>query len=222
MPPNKDIIYPIFLECSAFAADGFWENIFEELAYGKTPYGTYISKDFLCCRYKNKDFSYKIERKDTKLMYDEIYALLTKKVGIMSHKEKVKKRKDFKDIGETMKDARQNWSDIRKKNTKELLIELFVTRMKKKHRLTIQQARYLLSAIFIGMVFKVITAKDIDFDDGKITRIDGIDFKNSKIIITKDLYQIETSFSPQIVIDKNLMSDSWNKYLKDLKRLSEK
>lgn len=140
----------------------------------------------------------------------------------MSPREKVKKRKDFKDIGDTMKEARQNWADIRKKNTKELLIELYVTRMKKKHRLTIQQARYLLSAIFIGMVFKVITAKDIDFNEGKIDRIDGIDFKNHKIIVTRDLYQVEASFSPQIVIDKALMAENWNKYLKDLKRISEK
>ncbi len=222
MPPSKDIIYPIFLECANCAIDGFWENIFEELAYGKTPYGTYISKDFLCCRYKNKDFSYKIERKDTRLIYNDIYKLLTKKVGILSPKEKVKRRKDFKDIGDNMQAARQCWSDIRKKNTKELMIELYVTRMKKKHNLTVQQARYLLSAIFIGMVFKVITTKDIDFSDGKIQRIDGIDFKNNKIIVTRDLYQVETSFSPQIVIDKNMMSESWAKYLKDLKRLAEK
>jgi len=222
MPPNKDIIYPFFLECSHLAGDGFWENIFEDLAYGKSPYGTYISKDFLCCRYKNKDFSYKIERKLPSLLYSEIYDLLTNKVGIMSHKEKVKKRKDFKEIGETMKESRQNWGDIRKKNTKELLIELYVTRMKKKHRLTIQQARYLLSVIFIGMVFKVITSKDIDFNNGKIDNIDGIDFKRSRVIVTRNLYQIETSFAPQIVIDRAMMSDTWTKYLKDLKRISEK
>ena len=63
MPIKREIIYPIFLECCQFTDDKFWENVFEDLAYGKTPYGTYISKDFLCCSYKKKEFSYKIEKK---------------------------------------------------------------------------------------------------------------------------------------------------------------
>ena len=79
MPIKKDIVYPIFIECLQFTEDIFWENIFEDLAYGKTPYGTYISKDFLCCKYKKKDFSYKIERKDPKILYEEVYNLLANK-----------------------------------------------------------------------------------------------------------------------------------------------
>ena len=63
MPIKREIVYPIFLECCQFTDDKFWENVFEDLAYGKTPYGTYISKDFLCCSYKKKEFSYKIEKK---------------------------------------------------------------------------------------------------------------------------------------------------------------
>ena len=31
MTIKKDIIYPIFLECSQFITDKFWENIFEDL-----------------------------------------------------------------------------------------------------------------------------------------------------------------------------------------------
>ena len=47
MPIKKEIVYPVFLECCEFSVDSFWENIFEDLAYGKTPYGTYINKNFL-------------------------------------------------------------------------------------------------------------------------------------------------------------------------------
>ena len=89
MPIKKEIVYPVFLECCEFATDSFWDNVFEDLAYGKTPYGTYINKNFLCCSYKNKEFSYKIERKEPIELYTDIYDLLTKKLGIMSHKEKI-------------------------------------------------------------------------------------------------------------------------------------
>jgi len=222
MPIRKEIIYPIFLECCQYADDTFWENIFEDLAYGKAPYGTYISKDFLCRNYKKKEFNYKIENKEASKMYDEVYSLLTKKLGLLSQKEKVKKRKAFIDAEESIKESRKNWSDIRKKNIKELLIELYVTRMKNKHSLSIKQARYLLSIIMISLIFKVIVAEDIDYRDGSIHRIEGIDFTKNHIFIERDLYKFEVSFAPHIVLDKKLMSDNWEKYLKELRKSQEK
>lgn len=222
MPIRKEIIYPIFLECCQYADDTFWENIFEDLAYGKAPYGTYISKDFLCCNYKKKEFNYKIENKEASKMFDEVYNLLTKKLGLLSQKEKVKKHKAFIDAEESIKESRKNWSDIRKKNTKELLIELYVTRMKNKHSLSIKQARYLLSIIMISLIFKVIVAEDIDYRDGCIHHIEGIDFTKNHIFIERDLYKFEVSFAPHIVMDKKLMSDNWEKYLKELRKSQEK
>lgn len=222
MPIKKEIIYPVFLECSQYAEDTFWENIFEDLAYGKAPYGTYISKDFLCCSYKKKEFNYKIEKKNAEIIYKEVYTLLTKKLGLLSQREKVKKKKAFSDIEETIKDSRKNWSDIRKKNMKELLIELYVTRMKNKHSLSIKQARYLLSIILIAIVFKVIKSDDINYNNGYINSIQGIDFVKKQVLIEHDLYNVEVSFAPHILVDKKLMADNWEKYLENLRKITEK
>ena len=79
MPIKKEIVYPIFLECLTFAEDNIWKNIFEDLAYGIAPYGTYISKNFLCCGYKDKEFSYKIDSSmNAQVLYTDIYNLITK------------------------------------------------------------------------------------------------------------------------------------------------
>jgi hypothetical protein len=220
MPIKREIIYPIFLECCQFTDDKFWENVFEDLAYGKTPYGTYISKDFLCCSYKKKEFIYKIEKKLPKDVYNDVYDLLTNKLGLLSPLEKSKKRKIFKDIEEDITESRKNWNDIKKKNIKELLIELYVARMKNTHSLTLKQARYLLSIIFVGMIFKVITNKDVDYKNGKIENIDGIEISHKKIDVKKDLYNLDNNFTPTIILDKNLMYDNWEKYLKELKKIS--
>jgi hypothetical protein len=220
MTNKHDIIYPIFMECCHFTTDIFWGTIFENLAYGKTPYGTYISKDFLCCKYKKKEFSYKIERKPVDIVYQEVYNLLTNKVGILSQQEKLKKKKNLIEIENTLKDSRKNWNDIKKKNLKEILIELYVINIKNKYSLTINQTKYLLSILYIAIIFKVITNKDIEYKDGIIRNIKGIDFVNKQIIIERDLYKLETSFGPNIVMDKKLMSDSWDKYLKDIKKIS--
>lgn len=220
MPIKKDIVYPLFVQCCQFACDNFWELIFEDLAYGKCPYGTYISKDFLCCSYKNKEFSYKIEKKDPNILYTEIYTLLTEKLGLLSHTDKIQKKKAFIDLENTLKDSRKTWSDIRKKNIRELMLELYVTKMKSIHSLTLKQAKHLLSIIFIAMVFKVITNNDIQYENGRIQHIDGIDFVKKQFIIKRNLYQLEASFAPNIVLDKKLMSDNWEKYLKDLRKIS--
>lgn len=219
---KKELLYPIFLECCQHADDTFWENIFEDLAYGKAPYGTYISKDFLCCGYKKKEFSYKIEKKTSDIIYKEIYALLTKRLGLLSQREKVKNKKVFTDLEDSIKDTRKKWSDIKKKNMRELLIELYVTRMKNKHMLSPKQAKYLISIILIAIVFKVITAVNIHYSDGRINSIDGIDFDKKQVIIKRDLYSLEVNFSPHIVIDKKVMADNWEKFLENLRRFSEK
>ena len=219
MPIKKEIIYPVFLECCEFASDLFWENIFADLAYGKTPYGTYINKNFFCCSYKNKEFSYKIERKDPYDLYTDIYNLLTKKLGILSHKEKIKKRVDFDNTECRIKEFRQEWGNIRKKNIKDLLVERYVIDMKNKHSLSIKQAKYLLSIIFIAIVFKVITPKDIEYSDNKIQNIDGIEFSTKNIIIKRNIYNIEIEFSQETILDKKLMSDNWEKYLSALRKV---
>lgn len=219
MPIKKEIIYPFFLECCDYTPDIFWENIFTDLAYGKPPYGTYISKGFLCCTQKKKDFSYKIEKKPTKEIYDEIYSILTDKLGILSQNDKLKKRQLFNDAENNLKQDLQSWNNIRKKNIKELLIELYVTRMKEKYSLSIKQARFLLSIIFTAMIFKVITSQDIVYEDGKIKVIQGIDFINKKLIIEKDLYNLKIDFNLEIVKDKELMSETWDKFIKDLNKI---
>lgn len=219
--PKREIIYPFFLECCHFAEDAFWESIFEDLAYGTTPYGTYISKNFLCCSYKGKEFSYKIERKEPKVLYDDIYGLMSTKVGILSQRDKHKKRLDFHQVEKDIKDSRQKWSDIRKKNIRDLLIERYVIKMRDKHSLSIKQAKYLLSAITLALVFKVITSKDITYDDGQITNIDGIEISNGKVSLTKDIYNSDITAvytpekSPGI---QGLLSDKWEKFLKQLRK----
>lgn len=215
---KKEIIYPVFLECCQYADDAFWENVFEGLAYGKAPYGTYINKNFLCCSYKNKEFSYKIERKESDELYNDIYNLLTNKLGILSNKEKIKKRTDFNNTESRIKECRQEWGNIRKKNLKDLLVERYVVDMKNEHSLTIKQAKYLLSVLFIAIVFKVITSEDIEYSDGKIQNINGIEFSKKKIEIKRNIYDISIDFSPENFDNKKLMSENWDKYLNTLRK----
>ena len=94
--------------------------------------------------------------------------------------------------------------------------------MKTKHQLSIKQAKYLISIILIAIVFKVITATNIDYSDGRINSIEGIDFIKKQMIIKHDLYSLEVNFAPHIFVDKKTMSDNWEKFLENLRKISDK
>lgn len=219
MRQKKEIIYPIFLECCEHAEDSFWECVFEDLAHGKAPYGTYINKDFLCCRFKGREFTYKIERKNSEILHQEVYDLLTQKLGILSQKEKVKKRLDFHNVEKSIRDKRQKWSQIRKKNIKDILYQNYALDMKEKHKLTIKQAKYLLSLILMMIMFKTLTSKDIIYENDKIVNISGIEFLNGEIIVKRSVFgncsgEITSSSKPA----KKSLADYWEKHLDTMRR----
>jgi len=221
MTIKKDIIYPYFLECCQYCEDSFWESIFEDLSYGITPYGTYISKNFLCCSYKNREFSYKLERKDPKVLYNDIYNLLSEKVGILSQKEKQKQKLQFQEVEKTIRNSRQKWSDIKKKNIKDLLIERYVLEKKSEYNLNIKQTKFLLAIISFALVFKIIINKDIQYEDDKITNIEGVEFTNENIILKKNIFDIHSS-NISINYPKKKLSDNWEKFLKQLRKIYNK
>lgn len=217
---HKDIIYPYFLECCKYTTDMYWSNIFEDLAYGKTPYGSYISKDFLYCNYKDREFAYKILKKDSKELYEEVYSLFTNKLGLLSDTEKTQRKQEFIDIENSLNINKKSWVDIKKKNMKDLLLEMYVINMGKKYELSTKQCRYLLSVLFLALILKVIVSKDIQYEDGHVTNISGIEFQKHKIILKRDLYNFDYIVSPEIIVDKNLMSDNWKKYIGNLVKIT--
>ena len=219
MSNKKEIIYPIFLECLEYIDNIFWENIFEDLAYGKAPYGTFFSKNFLCCNQKNKEFIYKLEKKCAEEIYREVYDILKNKFGLLSETEKIKKKKIFVQFENELKESRNKWSDIRKKNIKDSLIENYVLKMKKKHSLSYKQSKKVLSIIFISMIFKIITSKDILYSNNEIEHINGFIFSNKKFSIDFNMYNMENS-TLNIENDKKYMFNLWEKYIKELDKLS--
>ena len=211
------LLYPIFLDCCKYTDDNFWKFIFEDLAYGKSPYGTYITKNFLCCNYKGKEFSYKIDlNKDSKILYDEIFNILHNKFGLLSQKDKLKCRKIF-NLQQNFTNDKDDWSSLRKKNIKIILIEKFVINKKKKHKLSFRQTRKLFSTILIGLIFKTISKEHIDYSNGDIQSIEGINFKDSKIILHTDIYNSHSTPS-FIVKEEEFLSNLWPKYLTKLQK----
>lgn len=173
---NK-IIYPFILECCNYTDDYFWKNIFEDLSYGKSPFGTYIYKNTIIHTVKNKDFTYVITNKKTaKENYDNLYKLFTQKLGLKSLKETyIKKKSDEDDIV-----LYNSWNQIKKKKIKDVVINLFIIEKKEEFNLKIEDCRKFIIILYISLLFKTITSKHIEMEDGRIISIEGIKFFKGK------------------------------------------
>lgn len=221
---QSEISYPIFLQCVEFCLDKFWGKIFEDLAYCKPPYGVYFNRDCICCgKGKNGENTHILDTHDPEQLYNNVYNLLFNKMGIMSPEERLKKQQDFIDIEETNKSNMNKWSDIKKKTTKDLLIELFAVEMKRTNRLTIKQTQYLISFICMAILFKSITPAHIIMEDGRIESITGIDFRDRHVDYDLELYSSELDESTANT-NANIriqMIENWEKYVNSLKKKND-
>ncbi len=219
MPLKKQIVYPIFLECCNYTNDGFWKYVFEDLAYGKPPYGCSMNKGFIYCNYKGREFSYKIEIKDAEVIFDELYNLFTNKLKVLSKIDKKYLLSEFEKeengLG-TIKDM--SWKSIKKKSIKDMIIQEYVISEKNKRGLSIEQARKLLSLIFINLSFGIISSEDIHYENGKILAIDNIEFRNNEALYHLDTENLNCLNLHPAAYEKKMMSDNWPKYLAVLKK----
>lgn len=234
----RNIVYPYFLETSLNLNDVFWRNVFEDLAYGVPPAGAYIttknvqttnkdgiksiqSSDYLCCGLKDKEFNWKIERKNKEQLYKELYDIFTKKLGIFSDNEKYAKEIEFHNHEKELSITQSAWSTTNKKHIRHTKIENFALDMKKQYDLKPKDVKFLISCIHLGIIFKSITTKDIHDKDGRIQQIDGIEINpdnaGNKICITKELFKPTSSTETKRV--KKTIRSLWDKHMLSLLKI---
>ena len=218
---NTKIIYPIFFKCCTYTKDLFWENIFKNLAYSKTPHGIFISKGFLCSKQKKQEFTYKLdENKDSITVYNEVYNLLHKRLGLVSDQQKISNLKNSNDIQQQINTYYSNiqWKKIKHKVIKDSLLELYVIKLKNKHNLTIHQAKNLLFKIYTVINFKLINGTDdIIFQNGEIVDIKNFDILDNNITLHKNIDDtIFCNTKKRNITKKKKISDNWIKYIRSL------
>lgn len=195
---NKlELLYPIFLLCIKYIdSDNYWKIVYEELSYGKCPYGIYIKNDYLCCNYKNKKFNYKINQdKEPGELYKETYNLLKNKFGLLSDNDRLNNKNLFLlHESEIYKDIKDDWNNIKKKNIKQLFIEKYIIKNSLEYDLSEQQSNELLQLILLGILLKTITTKNIIFKNYMIEDISCISFKKNQYIFDQDLFSFKQKY----------------------------
>lgn len=182
----NEISHPLFIICSKYTDDIFWKQIIKNLAYGITPNGVFIEKNYIRCNLKNKHFSYKIDKqKDMEIIFNELRYIFEHTLNIKSVHGKLQNTIDEQNT--RLNTHYDKWNDIKKKSIKELVIELYVLNMKRKYDLSFKQSGELMSTIMAAIMFKYIGPSHIHFNNGNIIKIDGIHFEHKKVYTDKKI-----------------------------------
>ena len=191
-----EVLYPIFLLCLDFIDDNYWKIIYEDLSYGKCPYGIYIKNDYICSNFKNKQFSYKIQKdKDPEIFYNDTFDILKNKFGLCSKNDKIDNKIAFK-ISESQlfKDTCRNWNSIKRKNIKLLFLEKFIINKSDEYNLSLETSKKLLDRLYTGLMLKTINKNHIIFDDLIIKDITCLTFSDNNFYLDLNLYQSKQRF----------------------------
>ena len=191
---KHELIYPKFIECIKYTNDIFWKSMFEDLAYGKCPYGIYIHNDFICCNYKDKKFSYKINMNtSSEIIYNEITDIFKNRFGLLSKTDKLDKIRLLNKYQENLSNnLNSEWSNIKKKNIKKILLEKFIIDKCKNYSLSKVQSKELYNNIMLGIFFKTINKNHIIYKDRKIIDISCLLFSKNKYTFTTNIYNFKT------------------------------
>ena len=212
---KKDIIHPQFLACCEFIDDEYWKYIFEELSYGKCPYGSYFQNNNICCKYKGKEFSYNILEENIEKMANEIINLFKTKLYINSQTDRMNKLEKMYKTTSTIDS--QDWSNIKKKTIKEHLIENYVIQISKEYAISINETKLLYAFIIRNIMFKNIIDTDIEYSDNKIIDINSIyiDKTDKKFYLVNENAVNDKKGDKKTpnVNNTNLMSINWMKYV---------
>lgn len=211
---RKEVVNPIFLECSSLCKDEFWISIYNDLSLGKTPRGLYLKNGALHSTNKRKGFSYTFTKKTAEEIMTELHVLITEKTNIYSDKDMKKKKKDMEKVKNKIKQMRDvdKFSMIRKKKTREMLLDAFVIKMKYKYKLQWDIVRSLREKIKLGFLEKKLVSADVIYKEGEIKKIRGL-------IYDEETQQFELNNKSKlktevIVKDDILLSRYWNKKTK--------
>ena len=167
----KEIIYPHFLHCCQETEDHYWKYIFEDLSYGRAPYGVYFTKGFMCCGFKGKEFSYRVDPHiPVPQLFKEVKTILNVKLGIQSSSDILSSREKFEKTSERLALHECNdWTLLKKKEVRGLLLENFIISQNKNFN-RIKQKK-LLSSLMLAIQLKIINNEDISIYHGRVTEI---------------------------------------------------
>lgn len=210
---HRQLLYPFFLNICPITQLEFWKNTFDDLAYGITITNCYINNNVLICDKPGHSFNYKITKTDPSL-YLNIYNLLNDDHILTDNEKKLIDMNKQTTYYLDQQDGK--WLNIKRRRTKDIIIEKFILQMKTQHNLSLKQTKLVLTIITIAILFKSITNNDIEYNNDTITSISGINFSYQNFNIIKNIYNTTSIIFQEPITTSYKLCDYWLKYIETL------
>lgn len=216
---NKEVLYPILLECAKLTRDEFWVQFYQDLATGKSAKGIFISHGVIqSSNNKRNGFAYSITDKAPEVIVPELHNLITSHTSICSRKDTVKRKAFIKDLKEELEEYKDGkWTSIKRKNLRAMLLVNYAISLQKAYDLSWDATIAAYRTIVTAFETKTHNSKDVDYDNGKIQSIDDIDIsEDGKYIVNMraESYAEEDDQSDTIQpTGPGLLRGLWEPYL---------
>lgn len=215
-----------FMDCKDLTMDPYWQEIFEQCSMGKYPRGmSVIQNDTICIVSGNGKNKEMISMDgDYFEIFKTLLRMFREKLGMMSERDAKKQKQEISELKESLRKGYEgSWKQIKAKKIRNALLLDFVIDCKNKYNLSQQDTNNLFSMIKLGFIFKSITSDNIEYQDGIIQNIQGLEFfegtssDQSKFSFNylnskEDLHKIEKNLA-----DVNKISTTVERYIKDYK-----
>jgi hypothetical protein len=174
---NKEVLYPILLECAKLTRDEFWVQFYQDLAIGKSTKGIFISHGVIqSSNNKRNGFAYSITDKAPEVIVPELHHLITSHTSICSRKDTVKRQAFIKELDSELKEYKTGkWTSIKRKNLRAMLLVNYAISLQKAHDLSWDATIAAYRTIVMAFETKTHSSKDVEYENGKILNIDDIE-----------------------------------------------
>lgn len=205
---KRNLIFPFFLKCAELCKDDFWKQVLEDMSYGKPPKNILVYDKNLVLNVGKKKESFSFENLGEKEFIEKVIPFLQNNISLYSCNDVKKRQAIIEQLKkEKEKIKKSKWTQIRKSNPKKIFLLRFVHEKKQEFDLSWNTSTKLYNELF-DVLFKQGMSKKVDFEDGKIISVEGLDFYDKSYSFLKLDEQTNKSNKSSKKITK------WEAYIK--------
>jgi hypothetical protein len=181
----KEVIHPIFAQCTALTEDPYWKDVFNNATFGKMP---------KCFSYKEGVLTYKRTTRIVNMDLPQVpYEALTaameffrKHRGMASELDQEMARQNQYYIDMQEAQAKRTWRDIRKK-MRESLIDAFINDQKLRFGLNKEEQKNLVHTIKYGQLSGYFHSDSFMLQNDRISQITGLLYNPETRLFSVDM-----------------------------------
>lgn len=217
----KQVVNPVFLKFIPFTLDPFWQETFSNYAYGKLPKTIVYRDSALTYRKKSVTSRCEVDESDIEGSYLRLKDFM-KSIGIFSPLDlQIESERFDRDREEKNQLAKRKWSEIKQVRAKDTIINDFLTRLRDEYKLSPGAYKDLTGLINLGRLFKVINAKTVDFRNGKLMGIKGLEYNPDTKKFEMDLGNLSKFTVIKKTKAKKKTVTAWEVFSKNIKKQAE-